>query len=46
MRRLFADIFHFLAGLNRHDPAHEAALKFYGDLSLYLVTTEWVLTGW
>jgi uncharacterized protein len=44
MTRVFADTFFFLAVLNRRDPAHEAALRFYGDTSLQLVTTEWVLS--
>jgi hypothetical protein len=44
MSRVFADTFYFIAVLNRHDPAHEAALEFYGDASLLFVTTEWVLT--
>jgi predicted nucleic acid-binding protein len=44
MTRVFADTFYFLAVLNRHDPAHQAALEFYGDSSLQLVTTEWALT--
>ena len=43
MTRVFADTFYFLAVLNRHDPAHEAALEFYGDPSFHFVTTEWVL---
>jgi predicted nucleic acid-binding protein len=44
MTRVFADTFYFLAVLNRHDPAHEDALVFYGEASLRLVTTEFVLT--
>ena len=44
MSRVFADTLYFLAVLNRHDPAHEEALAFYGNSSLHLVTTEWVLT--
>ena len=44
MTRVFADTFYFLAILNRHDPAHDAALEFYGDDSLNFITTEWVLT--
>lgn len=44
MTRVFADTFYFLAVLNRQDPAHEKALKFYGDTSRHFVTTEWVLT--
>jgi hypothetical protein len=43
MTRVFADTFYFLAALNRQDPAHEAALKCYGDSSLHFVTTEWVM---
>ena len=44
MTRVFADTFYFLAVLNRHDPAHDVALEFYGDDSLNFITTEWVLT--
>ena len=44
MSRVFADTFYFLAVLNRRDPAHQDALVFYGDTSLHLVTTEWILT--
>jgi predicted nucleic acid-binding protein len=43
MTRVFADTFYFLAVLNRHDPAHETALKFYGDPSFHFITTEWIL---
>jgi predicted nucleic acid-binding protein len=43
MTRVFADTFFFLAVLNRRDPSHEAALRFYGDDSMHFVTTEWVL---
>ena len=44
MSRVFAGTFYFLAVLNRRDPAHQDALVFYGDTSLHLVTTEWILT--
>jgi predicted nucleic acid-binding protein len=44
MTRVFADTFFFLALLNRRDPAHEEALRFYGDATLHFVTTEWVLS--
>jgi len=44
MTRAFADTFYFLAVLNRHDPAHQKSLEFYGDDSLNFITTEWVLT--
>jgi predicted nucleic acid-binding protein len=44
MSRVFADTFYFLAVLNRRDPAHQAALVFYGDPALHFVTTEWILT--
>jgi len=44
MTRVFADTFFFLALLNRRDAAHEEALRFYGDATLYFVTTEWVLS--
>ena len=44
MNRVFADTFYLLALLNRHDPAHEEALEFYGNPSIYMVATEWVLT--
>ena len=44
MSRVLAGTFYFLAVLNRRDPAHQNALVFYGDPSLHLVTTEWVLT--
>jgi uncharacterized protein len=43
MTRVFADTFFFLAVLNRRDPSHEEALRFYGDTGLHFVTTEWVL---
>jgi hypothetical protein len=44
MTRVFADTFFFLAVLNRRDPSHEKALRFYGDPNLQFVTTEWVLS--
>jgi hypothetical protein len=44
MNLAFADTFYFLAVLNRRDPAHEEALGFYGNSSLHIMTTEWVLT--
>jgi len=44
MSRVFADTFYFLAVLSRNDPAHDDALAFYGDPSLHLVTTDWILT--
>ena len=44
MTHVFADTFFFLAVLNRRDPSHEEALRFYGDNSLHFVTTEWVLS--
>ncbi len=43
MTRAFADTFYFLAILNRRDPAHEKALRFYGEPSLHFATTEWIL---
>jgi predicted nucleic acid-binding protein len=43
MTRVFADTFFFLAVLNRRDPSHEAALRFYADANMHFVTTEWVL---
>ena len=43
MRRVFADTFYFLAVLNRGDPAREQALRYYGDPTVLIVTTEWVL---
>jgi predicted nucleic acid-binding protein len=43
MSKVFADTFYFLALLNKHDEAHEKAVKFSALLD-ELVTTEWVLT--
>lgn len=42
MSRVFADTFYFLALLNKHDEAHERAVK-YAAVVQQLVTTEWIL---
>lgn len=44
MRRLFADAFFFFAFLNADDLAHGRAVDVSEDVSIGLVTTEWVLT--
>ncbi|GIW79054.1 MAG: hypothetical protein KatS3mg105_0861 [Gemmatales bacterium] len=43
MTAVFADTFYFLALLNKHDDAHDQAVK-YVDTIDQMVTTEWVLT--
>src|SRR5207249_1572685 len=43
MTKVFADIFYFLALLNKHDEAHAKAVSYSGLIDK-LVTTEWVLT--
>jgi uncharacterized protein len=44
MRQVFADTFYYLALLNPHDDAHDAAVEFTAAFAGQMVTTDWIVT--